>query len=180
MPVPFRASRLDPTHVSCPVSVTLLARVYNTDFATFSATMAINTSREQSFMPLFTVTMRSGKTVTEKDAISAAIHEASVSAGYPEDDHFQRFISLNEADLRISPRYPDLQKPRSEHVLMIEALVSSGTTEDKKRSLLSAIVTRLQAAGTDPNDVMVFFGEIDRASSSFGGGRPAPPVEVRP
>ena len=44
--------------------------------------------------------------------------------------------------------------------------------EDRKRSLLSAIVTRLKAAGTDPNDVMVLFGEIDRASSSFGGGRP--------
>ncbi len=43
-------------------------------------------------MPLFTVTLRSGRTVTEKDAIAAAIHEASVSAGYPEDDHFQRFI----------------------------------------------------------------------------------------
>jgi phenylpyruvate tautomerase PptA (4-oxalocrotonate tautomerase family) len=132
--------------------------------------MAINTSHERtasyspktgSSMPLFTVTMRSGRTVTEKDAISAAIHEASVSVGYPEDDHFQRFICLQESDLRISPLYPDLQKPRSEHVLMIE-------------------VTRLQAAGTDPNDVMVFFGEIDRASSSFGGGRPAPPVEVRP
>ena len=118
-------------------------------------------------MPLFTVTMRSGRTVTEKDAISAAIHEASVSAGYPEDDHFQRFISLHEVDLRISPLYPDLQKPRSEHVLMIEVLISSGTEDDRKRSLLSAIVTRLQAAGTDPNDVMVFFGEIDPASSSF-------------
>ena len=101
-------------------------------------------------MPLFTITMRSGRTVTAKDAISAAIHEASVSAGYPDDDHFQRFISLEEADLRISPLYPDLQKPRSEHVLMIEVLVSSGTAEDRKRSLLSAIVTRLQAAGTDP------------------------------
>ena len=85
-----------------------------------------------------------------------------------------------DADLRVSPLYPDLQTPRSEHVLMIEVLVSSGTEEDRKRSLLSAIVTRLQAAGTDPNDVMVFFGEIDRASSSFGGGRPALPVEVRP
>jgi hypothetical protein len=56
-------------------------------------------------MPLFTVTMRSGRTATEKDTISAAIHEASISAGYPEDDHFQRFISLEEADLRISPLY---------------------------------------------------------------------------
>ena len=87
---------------------------------------------------------------------------------------------MDEADFRISPLYPDLQKPRSEHVLMIEVQLSSGTEKDKKRSLLSAIVTRLHAAGTDPNDVMVFFGEIDRASSSFGGGRPALPVEVRP
>ncbi len=63
---------------------------------------------------------------------------------------------------------------------MIEALLSSGTEEERKRSLLSAIVTRLKAAGTDPNDVMVFFSEIDRPSSSFGGGRPAPPVEARP
>ncbi len=87
---------------------------------------------------------------------------------------------MEEADLRISPLYPDLQKPRSERVLMIEALLSSGTEEDRKRSLLSAIVSRLQAAGTDPNDVMVIFGEIDRTNSSFGGGRPALPVEVRP
>ena len=123
--------------------------------------------------------MRSGRTVREKDAISAAIHDASVSVGYPEDDHFQRFISLEQADFRVNPLYPDLERPRSEKVLMIEAVLSSGTAEDKKRSLLSAIVTRLQAAGTDPNDVMVFFGEIDRASSSFGGGRPAQPVEVR-
>jgi phenylpyruvate tautomerase PptA (4-oxalocrotonate tautomerase family) len=146
--------------------------------------MAINTAsdsaRTGNFMPLFTVTVRSGRTAAEKDAISAAIHEASVSAGYPEDDHFQRFISLEAADFRFSPRYPDLQKPRSDHVLMIEVLVSSGTADDRKRSLLSAIVTRLEAAGSDPNDVMVFFGEIDRASSSFGGGRLALPVEVRP
>jgi len=131
-------------------------------------------------MPLFTVTMRSGRTAREQDSISVAIHDASVSVGYPEDDHFQRFISLERADFRVSPRYPDLQRPRTENVLMIEAVLSSGTAENRKRSLLSAIVTRLQAAGIDPNDVMVFFGEMDRASSSFGGGRPAPPVEVVP
>jgi hypothetical protein len=70
--------------------------------------------------------------------------------------------------------------PRSEHVLMVEALVSSGTEDDRKRSLLSAIVTGLQAAGVDPNDIIVPFGEIDRTNSSFGGGRPALPVEQRP
>jgi hypothetical protein len=34
----------------------------------------------------------------------------------------------------------------------------------------------LDRAGTDPNDIMVFFGEIDRACSSFGEGQLAPPV----
>jgi phenylpyruvate tautomerase PptA (4-oxalocrotonate tautomerase family) len=130
-------------------------------------------------MPLFTVTIRAGVTAAEKDAISASIHAASVSAGYPEDDFFQRFISLEEADLRISPRYPDLRKPRSRKVVMIEALLSSGTEEDRKRLLLSSMVSRLQAAGTDPEDVMVFFGEIDRSNSSFGGGRFPPPVHMQ-
>jgi phenylpyruvate tautomerase PptA (4-oxalocrotonate tautomerase family) len=130
-------------------------------------------------MPLFTVTMRAGRTAAEKDAISAAIHEASVSSGYPVDDFFQRFISLEEDDLRISSRYPDLRKPLSKQFVMIEALLSSGTEEIRKRQLLTAMVSRLQAAGTDPEDVMVLFGEIDRSNSSFGGGRFAPPVDIQ-
>jgi hypothetical protein len=63
---------------------------------------------------------------------------------------------------------------------MIEALLSSGAGEDRKRRLLSAIVSRLEETGTDSNDVVVFFGEIDRTSSSFGGGRLALPVNVAP
>lgn len=129
-------------------------------------------------MPLFTVTLRAGRTTAEKDDISASLHEASVSAGYPEDDFFQRFNSLEEADFSVSPQYPDLLKPRSRHVLMIECLLSSGTDDTRKRLLLAAIVARLQAAGTEPDDIMVFFGEIDRATSSFGGGRLAPPVDL--
>jgi phenylpyruvate tautomerase PptA (4-oxalocrotonate tautomerase family) len=129
-------------------------------------------------MPLFTVTLRAGRTTEEKDAISASLHDASVSAGYPENDFFQRFSSLEDADFRVSPQYPDLRKPRSGHVLMIECLLSSGTEDTRKRQLLAAIVARLQAAGTEPDDIMVFFGEIDRATISFGGGRLAPPVDV--
>jgi hypothetical protein len=53
---------------------------------------------------------------------------------------------------------------------------SSGADADRKTRLLAALVEALERAGTDPNDIMVFFGEIDRASSSFGGGRLAPPV----
>ena len=89
---------------------------------------------------------------------------------------FQRFLCLEQADLKVDLNYPGLPKPRTEKMLMIEVLVSSGTDADRKRRLLAALVEALDGAGTDPNDIMVFFGEIDRANSSFGGGRLAPPV----
>ena len=129
-------------------------------------------------MPLFTVTMRSGRRGPDKGAISAAIHAASVSAGYPQGDRFQRFFSLEAADLVIDPTYPGLAKPRTEDLLMIEVLVSSGTETKQKHALLAAMVASLDAVGVEPNDIMVFFGEIDRASSSFANGQLAPPVAL--
>jgi hypothetical protein len=127
-------------------------------------------------MPFFTVTTRSGRGGPRKGDISAAIHAASVSAGYPSNDRFQRFFSLEADDLLIDPTYPGLAKPRSENLLMIEVLVSSGTEAKQKHALLAALVARLGAIGVDPNDIMVFFGEIDRASSSFANGQLAAPV----
>jgi len=129
-------------------------------------------------MPLFTVTMKSGRAAAEKAAISRAIHQASVSAGYPHDDMFQRFLCLEQDDLKFDPYYPGLAKARTEKILMIEVLVSSITDAGRKQRLLTALVETLDRAGTDPNDIMVLFGEIDRTSSSFGGGRLAPPVVV--
>src|ERR1700730_17401545 len=84
-------------------------------------------------MPLFTVTMKMNRTAKERDRLSRTIHAASVVAGYPEDDLFQRFISLDPSDLRVDPYYPALPKPRSDQILMIEVLVSSGTDTDRKR-----------------------------------------------
>jgi hypothetical protein len=127
-------------------------------------------------MPLFTVTMKANRSAKEKDCLSRAIHAASVVAGYPEDDLFQRFLSLHPSDLRVDPYYPALPKPRTDQMLMIEVLVSSGTDTNRKRALVAALVEKLGGAGIDPNDIMVFFLETDRASGSFGGGQFAPPV----
>jgi hypothetical protein len=127
-------------------------------------------------MPLFTVTMRSGRSADQKDRVSRAIHAASIAAGYPEDDLFQRFLSLEPSDLRVDLYYPALPKARSDQMLMIEVLVSSGTDTDRKKSLVVALVEKLGEAGIDPNDIMVFFLETDRTSGSFGGGQFAPPV----
>ena len=127
-------------------------------------------------MPLFTITMRSSRRGPDKATLSAAIHAASVAAGYPHNDMFQRFFSLEADDLRIDPTYPGLPKPRTDELLMIEVVVSSGTLIKRKHELLAALLASLDAVGVDSNDVMVFFGEIDRTSSSFANGELAPPV----
>ena len=43
---------------------------------------------------------------------------------------------------------------------------------------VAALVEKLGQDGVDPNDIMVFFLETDRASGSFGGGQFAPPVAL--
>jgi phenylpyruvate tautomerase PptA (4-oxalocrotonate tautomerase family) len=112
-------------------------------------------------MPLFTVTMKSHRSTKEKDRLSRAIHAASIAAGYPENDLFQRFLSLGPSDFRVDLYYPALPKPRTDQILMIEVLISSGTDPNRKKGLVDALVERLGEAGIDPNDIMVFFVEID-------------------
>jgi hypothetical protein len=116
---------------------------------------------------LFTVTMKSKRSTSEKDRLSRAIHAASIAAGYPEDDLFQRFLSLRPSDFRVDLYCPALPKPRADQMLMIEVLVSSGTDTNRKKGLVAALVEKLGEAG---NDIMLFFLETDRASGSFGGG----------
>ena len=83
-------------------------------------------------MPLFTVTMKSSSS-DEKLRLSRAIHAASIVAGYPEDDLFQRFLSLGPSDLRVDLYYPALPKPRTDQMFMIEVLVSQGLTPIGKK-----------------------------------------------
>jgi phenylpyruvate tautomerase PptA (4-oxalocrotonate tautomerase family) len=129
-------------------------------------------------MPLFTVTMRAGRSADELDSLSGAIHAASVAAGYPANDLFQRFLSLEPSHFRVDPRYPALPKPRTGQMLIIEVLVSSGTETERKRALVKSLVEHLAAVDVDvdPNDITVFFLETDRANGSFGGSLFAPPV----
>jgi Tautomerase enzyme len=118
--------------------------------------------------------MKANRSAKEKDRLSRTIHAASVVSGYPEDDLFQRFLSLDPSDFRVDPYYPALPQPRSDQMLMIEVLVSSGTDTSRKGSLVTALVEKLGEAGIVPNDIMVFSLEPDRASGSFGGGQFAP------
>ena len=83
---------------------------------------------------------------------------------------------MGPSDFRVDLYYPALPKPRTDQMLMIEVMVSSGTHTNRKKGFVAALVEKLGEAGIDSNDIMVFFLETDRASGSFGGGRFAPPV----
>jgi hypothetical protein len=123
-------------------------------------------------MPLFTVTMKSSRSADQKDRLSRAIHAASVVAGYPEDDLFQRFLSLDPSDLRVDPYYPALPKSRTDQMLMIEVLVSSGTdTNRKKRPCFRLSRNNLaKQASTQTTSSCSFWKPIVRADHSAAAG----------
>jgi len=128
-------------------------------------------------MPLFTVTLRTNHSL-DKKRISSAIHAAVVKTGYPHNDFFQRFIILDAEDFYLDATYPDLDKARSNNVVFLEATLSVGSPDARKQLLLQSLVEELTRVGVDSNDLLVFFSEIDRLNSSFGGGRRASPVTV--
>lgn len=47
--------------------------------------------------------MKAGQSAKEKGRLSKTIHAEGVVAGYPEDDLFQRFLSLDPSDFRVDP-----------------------------------------------------------------------------
>jgi hypothetical protein len=74
-----------------------------------------------------------------EDRLSRAIHPASIVAGYPEDNFFQRFVSLGPSDLRVDLYYPAMPKPRTDQMLMIEVRISSGTDANRTKGPVAAL-----------------------------------------
>jgi hypothetical protein len=84
-------------------------------------------------MPLFT--MKFNGSTNEKDHLSRAIHAASIAAD-PEDDFSNFSFRWDQATSGLNLYYPLLPKPRTDQILMIEVLVSSGTGTNRKKVLL--------------------------------------------
>jgi hypothetical protein len=119
-------------------------------------------------MPLFTVTMKSNGSTNEKDRLSRAIHAASIAAGYPEDDLFQRFLSLGPSDLRVDLYYPALPKPRTDQMLMIEVMLSSGTDTNRKKGLVAALMTARCTGGIPLEQVRAAFSGMESENMENG------------
>ncbi|MEK6346767.1 MAG: tautomerase family protein [Burkholderia sp.] len=128
-------------------------------------------------MPFYTLTLTQGSYATP-DALLAAIRSANIAAGYPDNDVFQRVIELPPSHLVIDKRYPDLPRDRTARLLTFEILISAGTPEQQKHRVRTELVRSLTEAGVDANDIILFFLDYDRVTSSFGGGNPPPPLHL--
>jgi hypothetical protein len=122
-------------------------------------------------MPLVTLTIRKPKSSSFKTTVLDAVHTAIVSAGVPATDKFQRVIELEEDDFRFDPGYPDLKTKRNNDFVLIEILWSVGRSVKVKKKVLEELMSSLDTAGFDTENVMVCFRETSWENWSFGGGR---------
>lgn len=122
-------------------------------------------------MPLITLTVRNPKTEAFKTAALDAVHAALVQVGVPPTDRFQRVLELDAQDFRFDASYPDLHRPRGDDFVLVELLWSVGRSVKIKRQFLAALVAGFEAAGMDPEQLMVVFKETSWENWAFGGGR---------
>ena len=100
-----------------------------------------------------------------------AVHAALIASGVPATDRFQRVLELPAEDFRYDPSYPDVAGARDGEFVLIEILWSAGRSVKVKKALLADLMQRLQAAGRDPENVMVCFKETTWENWAFAGGR---------
>ena len=122
-------------------------------------------------MPLVTLTVRAPKDVAFKSSVLDAVHAALVASGVPATDRFQRVLELSAEDFRFDPGYPDVAGARTDDFALIDILWSAGRSVKVKKALLADLMQRLQAAGRDPENVMVCFKETTWENWAFAGGR---------
>ena len=122
-------------------------------------------------MPLVTLTVRKPKSNAFKTTVLGTVHSALIAAGIPATDKFQRVLELDADDFRFDASYPDLNSPRDDDFVLIEILWSVGRSVKIKKKLLADIVSGLQQAGFNPENVMICFKETAWENWAFAGGR---------
>ena len=121
-------------------------------------------------MPLVRITLARGRSVEERRAIAAGVHQALVeTAGVPPDDRFQSVHEVAPDDLLWSATYLGLE--RTEAVVFVQIYLNVGRTVEVKKALYARIAEKLAAApGLRKEDVLVNLVEVPRENWSFGGG----------
>ncbi len=104
-------------------------------------------------MPLVRVSVRKGRSPSEKRALLDAVHAAIVEAfQVPDADRIQRLSEY-------PPEEFDIPTGHTERYTLVEITAFAGRSLSAKRDLYGAIVRNLSALGIQPNDVLVVISE---------------------
>jgi phenylpyruvate tautomerase PptA (4-oxalocrotonate tautomerase family) len=122
-------------------------------------------------MPLVTLTVLRPKSTEFKHSVLEAVHGALVGIGVPDADRFHRVLELDRENFRFDISYPDVQGRRTDDFVLIEIVLSAGRSVKVKREFLANLMTRLAAAGHNPENAMVVFKETTWENWAFAGGR---------
>jgi phenylpyruvate tautomerase PptA (4-oxalocrotonate tautomerase family) len=121
-------------------------------------------------MPLVRIDLAAGRTATDVDSITTAIHEAIVAGyGIPPRDRFQ--IVTEHPAQHIIAQDAGLGFERSTGVIMIQIFTQRGRSDDAKQSLFARIASALGEVGVAGEDVFIGYVENGPQDWSFGFGR---------
>ena len=123
-------------------------------------------------MPLVRISLHSGRSAAEKQALSDGIHRAMVETiDVPPDDRFQIITEHANGEGLVADRHY-LGIDRTDGIVMIQIALRRGRTVEQKQALYRRIAENLAAAPASvrPQDVFVALVENDLADWSFGNG----------
>ena len=124
-------------------------------------------------MPLVKISIRKGRSKSEKKALLDAVHSSLVEAfRIPDWDRDQRIIEFENEDFEVPSN-------RSERFTLIEIIIFPGRSRDAKRKLYKSINERLISIGyTNPEDIVVVLLEPPLENWGIRGGIPASDVDI--
>jgi 4-oxalocrotonate tautomerase len=122
-------------------------------------------------MPLVTIDLLEGRTQSELDAISDAVHDAMVEClAVPTRDRFQLINQHQPSTLRFDHHYLDID--RSERFALVRITLAAGRATAAKQAFYRRLSELLASrAGLTPADLTVILIENNREDWSFGHGQ---------
>ena len=118
-------------------------------------------------MPLVRLSFTPAHDAATQRAVADHVHDALVeSVGIPKDVRFQ--LLRQSGEMIYDRHYLGIE--RSEKFVVVEIILRSGRSVEKKQALYKNIADRLESAGISRGDVMIALVENEAADWSFGNG----------
>jgi phenylpyruvate tautomerase PptA (4-oxalocrotonate tautomerase family) len=124
-------------------------------------------------MPLVKISIRKGRSASQKQALLGAVHAALVEAfKIPDWDRDQRITEFENEDFEIPNN-------RTNFFTLIEIIIYPGRSLNAKRELYKSINIRLRDIGyTNPDDIVIVLLEPPLENWGIRGGIPASDVDL--